>query len=292
MFSGKAWVLPYAAFVQMKRMHSLARRAWRKLTGHHWAGADTALPRPVPKRIWIYWDKGEAKAPPVVAACIASWRRMNPGWTVTVLDQAGLDAVVDMPRAQGGMTVQAWSDLIRLRLLRRHGGVWADATVYCVQPLDHWLPPLTRYGFFAFLWTDADRWFVLPNVHRRLTSWFLVSEPEGTIISAWEDRSQTYWEGRTRPHDYYWVHLILEYTVRTNRHIRRSFEAMPKLGAYGPHVVHDHVTGKRSADETRAALTSGGLPVQKLRWDWDGVALARAQDVLPEFTTHAPMPHD
>jgi hypothetical protein len=34
---------------------------------------------------------------------------------------------------------QAKSDIIRLHLLAQHGGVWADATVLCLQPLDHWL---------------------------------------------------------------------------------------------------------------------------------------------------------
>jgi mannosyltransferase OCH1-like enzyme len=40
--------------------------------------------------------------------------------------------------------------LARLCLLRTHGGVWVDATVFCRRPLDEWLPEHAASGFFAF----------------------------------------------------------------------------------------------------------------------------------------------
>lgn len=287
MFSGKAWILPFTALVAWKKGRSLARRARAKVTGRRPDRHAAALPRAIPKRIWLYWDTGEATAPPVVTACIDSWRRLNPGWEVTVLDGDSLAARDDIPGKPAEMTVQAYSDLVRLRLLRRYGGVWADATVMCLEPLDHWLPPLAAGGFFAYLWTDTDKWFVLPNVHRILTSWFLVSEPEGAVIAPWEERSYAYWEGRTRPHDYYWVHLILETLLLTDRGVRRAFSAMPKLGAYGPHLVHDHVLKGRDAAQVRAALAGGAFPIQKLRWNWPAADQARAHEVLPAIPAPA-----
>lgn len=290
MSSAGIWVWPYAVLVRIKKLRSLARRAIAKLTGRRPDRHAEALPRTIPKKIWIFWDRGDAAAPPVVRACIDSWRRENPGWEVTVLDNATLTSQVEMSRPQGRMTVQAYSDLVRLRLLRRHGGVWVDATVFCVRPLDHWLPPVARHGFFAFLWTEADKWFVLPNVHRIMTSWFLASEPEGAVISAWEARSAAYWENRDTPHDYYWVHLILEYLILTDRRMRRAFAAMPKLGAYGAHVVHDYVHKARDREATRAALASGALPVQKLRWNWPPAEQARAHEVLDAIPLPQPAP--
>jgi len=288
MSSGKLWIWPFTLLVQFKRVQSLARRAVAKITGRRPDEFDAALPRPIPKQIWMYWDTGEATAPPVVAACIDSWRRRNPDWTVTVLDGESL-ARLEIPGKPAPMTVQAYSDLVRLWLLRRHGGVWIDATVMCLRPLNDWLPPLTRYGFFAFVWSAADKWFVLPNVHRIMTSWFLASEPDGEIVTAWEARSVAYWEGRSTPHDYYWVHLILEYMILTDRKIRRAFRAMPKLGAYGPHLVHDYVHAGRDGDAVRAALESGAVPVQKLRWNWSAEDQLRAHEVLADIPPPAPM---
>ena len=287
----KAWIGLYALLVWAKKSRSLARRAIRKITGRRRDGFETALPRRIPRKIWIYWDTGEATAPPVVKACIDSWRDLNPGWEVTVLDGDWIAASAGViPPPGEHITVQAYSDLVRLRLLRRYGGVWVDATVICLKPLDDWLPPVARHGFFAFLWTEADKWFVLPNVHRIMTSWFLASEPEGAIIAPWEEKSFAYWDGRRKPHDYYWVHLILEYLRLTDRSVRRAFDAMPKLGAYAPHLVHDYVQGGRDKAAIRAALSSGAVPLQKLRWNWSAEELARAQEVLDILPASAPAP--
>lgn len=286
MIGGKPWTLFFGGLVLWKTGRSLARRAWVKLSGRRPDGFDSALPAPIPKAIWIYWDTGEASAPPVVAACIDSWRRLNPDWQVTVLDGRAV-AELDFPHRPPAMTVQAYSDLLRLWLLRHRGGVWADATVMCLRPLHDWLPPLVRHGFFAFVWNDRDKWFVLPNVHRVMTSWFLVSTPGGQLISRWEGRSARYWKGRRTPHDYYWVHLILEYLVLTDAAVRRDFRTMPKLGAYGAHVVHDYVLHDRNRAAVTAALASGAFPVQKLRWNWSAEQLTRAREVLPELPAPA-----
>ncbi|WP_171060841.1 capsular polysaccharide synthesis protein [Poseidonocella sp. HB161398] len=276
----KTWILPLAGLVWLKKLHSLARRARRKLAGPSPDGFAASLPRPVPKRIWIFWQTGEATAPPLVRACIDSWRQMNPGWEVTVLDQGNLAQHAEMP-PPGSLSVQAYSDLLRLRLLRRRGGVWVDATCYCTRPLDHWLPMAAQHGFFGFAWTRRDRWFILPNVFREMTSWFLASEPQGAIVSRWEEKSFAYWEGRETAHVYYWVHMIFEYLACSDRQVRRAWREMPKFGAFGPHLVHDHVLKGRDPAQVRAALESGAVPLQKLRWNWDAAQLARAREVMP-----------
>lgn len=285
------WSSALLGLVVFKKGRSLARRAVAKLTDRRPDGFATALPRPIPRRIWILWNQGEAEAPPLVQLCIQSWRDRNPGWEVTVLDADSLTTVVEMSRPQGGMTIQAYSDLVRLRLLRRFGGVWVDATVACLKPLDDWLPPVARHGFFAFLWTASDSWFVRPNVHRIMTTWFLATEAEGALVSAWEDRAVRYWQHRERPHDYYWVHLLFEQMALFRPSVRRAVAAMPRLGAYTAHLVHDYVhkgpVAGREAELIRAALATGAAPVQKLRWNWTPAQVAAAAEVLPMLAAAA-----
>ena len=47
------------------------------------------------------------------------------------------------------ITLQSRSDIIRLALLNRYGGVWADSTMLCLEPLDRWL---TRDSMQSGLW--------------------------------------------------------------------------------------------------------------------------------------------
>jgi len=277
------WIPAFAGFVRTREGLSYARRAWRKLTGRRPDGFDGSAPRAIPRRIWAYWDGGEDTAPVIVRACLASWRRHNPGWELTVLDRHSAPALADLSMGPDDIAVQSYADLLRLRLLARHGGVWVDATTFCLRPLDHWLPMLAQGGFFAFSWTAADRWFIWPNVPRRITNWFLASEPGGAVIAAWEARALAYWRGRRTPHVYYWPHMLWDFMALTDRRFGRLAAAVPRIGCFGPHLVHDHVQTGRDPDTVRAMLEGGAVPFQKLRWNWSAPALARAAEVLPDL---------
>lgn len=178
------------------------------------------------------------------------------------------------------LPVQSFADLLRLRLLRQNGGVWADATLYCVTPLDHWLPVVAQKGFFAFSWTNSDNWMIWPNLHRRLTNWFLVSEPEGTVIATWEAYAIAYLQDRTIPHVYYWPHLLIDWMRLRHRSFAAALNAMPRLGSFAPHLVYSTIT--RNGDDTRVRelLQAGVAPVQKLRWNWDDPTAQRALAML------------
>lgn len=247
---------------------SLGRRLIKRIRGQKPDRFDRSVPRLIPRTIWMYWDTGEADAPELIKMCISSWRDKNPGWTLKVLDRESASSIAPMPHDPSDIPVQSFADLLRLRLLNERGGVWADATTYCLRPLDHWLPVVAQRGFFAFTWTKADRWFIWPGMTRSVTNWFLASEARGTIISRWEREAFKYWEGRKTPHVYYWPHVLFELLELTDRSFRQSYASVPKIGCYGPHLIHDCVTRGRDQELVVRLLAGGALPLQKLRWNW------------------------
>lgn len=89
------------------------------------------------KVIWILWES--ASTPFLVDAVQKSWQYHNPTWEVTVLTHNDLPRLMDTTKLKPKMTIQAQSDVIRLNLLNNHGGVWADATMLCMKPLDDWV---------------------------------------------------------------------------------------------------------------------------------------------------------
>ena len=284
----KLWIVSFAALVKAKQLRSLASRAGRRFLGWRMPRPVDPLPRLVPKTVWLYWDKGEAAAPPLIKACIESWRARNPSWEIRVLDAGSAPGVVELPFAPGDVPVQSYADLLRLRLLAIHGGVWADVTTWCATPLDHWLPPVAQSGFFAFQWTDADAWMIWPNVRRRMTNWFLAAVPGNHVIINWEAKSLDYWSGkRRRPHIYYWPHVLIDYLYLTDRAFRRAMTEVPQLGCYGAHLVHDHVERGSDPEAIRALIDGGVAPVQKLRWNWTTDKLARAAEVIPALAPPA-----
>jgi mannosyltransferase OCH1-like enzyme len=96
----------------------------------------------------MLWFQGFADAPPLVQACLESWRRFNPTWRVVALNRASLPEWVDLDQAidpeRRDLDMRKVANVARLCLLRRHGGVWADATSFCLRPLDDCLDAVRR----------------------------------------------------------------------------------------------------------------------------------------------------
>lgn len=141
----------------------------------------------IPRRLWLLWYQGQSEAPLVVRRCIASWVQQHPHWEVTILDRNNLSDFVSLgipEAALAKLSLSHRSDLIRLHLLAQYGGVWADATTYCMCPLDTWLDACTTSGSFAFHQLAPDRLFA---------SWFLAAEPHCPLVVTLQEYLTCFW---------------------------------------------------------------------------------------------------
>lgn len=128
--------------------------------------------RAQPKIIWMYWDAPLEAAPEVVRLSVSSWQALNPDYEVRLLSDDNIQQVLgfDFLAAFELSTVRLnpaiKADVLRLYLLSRYGGVWADSTTFCLTPLSQWLPvALGELGFFTFRQSKAparpmEVWFI------------------------------------------------------------------------------------------------------------------------------------
>jgi hypothetical protein len=215
----------------------------------------------LPRHIYLYWDKGLAEAPELVRLCVASWERQNPGWTVTVLDRAAADAILPFSGLPPQIRPAHYADLLRIVLMRDQGGVWADATVWCTRPLDHWLPMvMCQSDFFAF---------ARPGPDRMVSSWFLAAAPGSRIAADWAELSLKLWRGeRGGARAYFWFHYLFEYRWLTSAGFRRAWAAVPALEASAPHVAQRRLrAGGEITPAEAAALKAAAM--QKLTYKWE-----------------------
>ncbi|NET02699.1 MAG: hypothetical protein F6K61_19555 [Sphaerospermopsis sp. SIO1G1] len=131
----------------------------------------------IPKKIWFLWYQGFAEAPLVITKCYESWVKYNPDWEVIFLDESNLkDYIVPSLSAEklNQLSKNHQSDLLRVELLSKYGGVWVDATCLCQVPLNNWLEEYSQAGFFAFIHlTRSYGW---------IASWFLAAEASNPIV--------------------------------------------------------------------------------------------------------------
>lgn len=94
-------------------------------------------------KIWICWWQGVEAAPELVKRCIESIQRNAQGHEVIVITEKNYRDYVHIPEwvvekhKAGIITRTNYSDLLRLSLLAEHGGMWIDATFFCVKPCLH-----------------------------------------------------------------------------------------------------------------------------------------------------------
>lgn len=148
-----------------------------------------------PKLIWMFWHQDFSSAPPLVEACVTSWRATNPGWEIRLLDGSSAEPYLrraDIPwNWLTKLPHEKRANILRMRLLTEEGGIWADATTYCLQPLEEWIPQCMGAGFFCF----RD-----PGPDRLVANWFLASVPDSRLACLWRDAHEEFWSRREFVH--------------------------------------------------------------------------------------------
>lgn len=221
---------------------------------------DALLARPdpgpvVPRRLWMMWDQGEAAAPPLVRASLGSWREANPGWDVTVLDADTVGDWIEWPRSVRSMHGRHQAEAARYRLLGRYGGVWADATTFCLRPLDDWVDRAAASGRFAF---------ARPQPIRHVANWFLVAQPGDPVFETWRLWSEAYLLAPLRPSVYLAIHYTFEWLLREDPAFAAAWAEVPRLSARGPHVLQRVLDGHLDAADHPTPADAARLPMVKM----------------------------
>jgi hypothetical protein len=153
----------------------------------HDGGCEMSIQAGIPKRIWTFWNS--EKVPPVVAACIGTWKRCCPGYEICVLTPETLSDVLpnareilELPFAN---TPQRLADFIRLHVLYRHGGYWLDASIVLFGSLDVFGQQQKRLqseyvGYYIDEFTRDEHAPIIEN-------WFFGCVKESTFVGMWRD---------------------------------------------------------------------------------------------------------
>lgn len=213
------------------------------------------------KHLYILWFQGFRQAPPIIKRCLKSWKVHNPDWTIHTLHNGNLknyinlDSIVPGIRKRG-IGLAGVSDVVRIALMKKYGGVWVDATTFCNQPLNKWLPANIKQGFFAFS---------KPTPKKLVSSWFLYSSKGNYITSKWFRKVKEYWEGRKRMDGYFWFHHLFNKLYDGDKKFQQIWDQVPKISADGPHYIQKRGRISREIEQsTREHIDHPKSPLYKL----------------------------
>ena len=154
----------------------------------------------LPKVIWICWFQGINDLPLVVKEVIQSWVKYNEDWKIFLITNKNINNIINI-KFKKTQTIQAKSDILRLKLLSTYGGVWADATLLCMKSLDSWLSSYLSQNTKFFMYHAGK---INP------CSWFIISSKYSEIIQEWNKLSEKYWHINDKAHTYFWMDYLFE----------------------------------------------------------------------------------
>lgn len=242
--------------------------------------------------------------PELVQKCHQSWIAHNPDWEFNFLDENNIHDLIDVDTIFNDRNAKIYrvsqSEIIRINLLQKYGGVWVDATCFCQQPLDNWLFDYLSSGFFAFR---------RPGIDRMLSSWFLAAHqnnqlvdvyckavnqfwPSNKDIQLWVDRpiihrlilkSKLHGYLKRRPtlwyhpifvkglkiYPYFWFFYLFEKLYNENQIVREIWEQTNKLSADIPHKIQHFGLFKPISESIKKDIDQQVDPLYKLTFKFD-----------------------
>ena len=194
---------------------------------------DRTLSQKSSEKIWICWFQGIENAHYIDQKCYQSIKENIPDKEIIVLTEDNLADYVQFPEyilskwKNNIITHTHMTDLLRLELLIRYGGMWLDATVFCSGK------EIPDYYF------DSDLFFYQCLKPGRdghaiyISSWLISAKTNNKILMAVRHLCYEYWKENNNMMDYFLLHsffsIVLDYYPEEWRQIVPRDNATPHI---------------------------------------------------------------
>ena len=167
--------------------------------------------------IWICWFQGLENAPELVKRCYDSIVDNLINHEVILITSENMNNYVQFPDYivtkwnEGKITHTHMTDLLRLELLIKYGGVWVDATVFCSEKENKIPNYFFESDLFFFQCLKPGR-----DGHSHInSSWYICAKTNNKLLMACRYLCYEYWKHNNTLIDYFLLHdfmaICLEY---------------------------------------------------------------------------------
>lgn len=190
------------------------------------------LPHCERKTVWIFWWQGEEAMPPLVRKCYESVIENLKDWEIVLLSEKNYQQYAVFPiyiheKLQKGITLTHFSDLLRLELLIKHGGLWLDSTVLCTS--SNIPQSVLKSDLFMFRpqKPGADGKAIT------MSSWLMWASSNNRILMATQAMLYNYWQKHDSLCDYFLLHhfmsIVLDFYSEEAKKIPPFCNSVPHI---------------------------------------------------------------
>ena len=186
-------------------------------------------------KIWICWFQGIENAPELVKACYNSVLKNYKDKEIIVLTEENYKKYVDMPEhiikkwEKGYITFAHFSDILRIELLSKYGGLWLDSTIFTTKRSE--LVFNENIELFVFKQVDLDRKNSLSVV---ASNWLIYANKNNNIINLTKKLLYYYWKDYNYAINYNIVHIFFKLATEV---YKDEWKNVPTFNNISPHIL-------------------------------------------------------
>ena len=186
-------------------------------------------------KIWICWFQGIEKAPELVKACYNSVVKNYNDKQIIVLTEENYKQYVDIPEyilkkwEKGYITFAHFSDILRIELLSKYGGLWLDSTIFTTKKSD--LVFNDNIELFVFKQVDLDRKNSLTVV---ASNWLIYANKDNNIINLTKKLLYQYWKDYNHAINYNIFHIFFKFATEV---YKDEWDKVPTFNNISPHIL-------------------------------------------------------
>ena len=186
-------------------------------------------------KIWICWFQGIENAPELVKACYNSVLKNYKDKQIIVLTEENYKQYVDIPEyilkkwEKGYITFAHFSDILRIELLSKYGGLWLDSTIFTTKRSE--LVFNENIELFVYKQVDLDRKNPLSIV---ASSWLMYSNKNNNIINLTKKLLYQYWKDYNHAINYNIFHIFFKFATEV---YKDEWDKVPTFNNISPHIL-------------------------------------------------------
>ena len=224
-------ILRLSASLKIKQ--KLAKRYKNKLEEFDQSWTDNKI-HISSNKVWVCWLQGMEQAPILVQRCYQSVKENMTEKEVILITEKNMFDYIQFPDyilekwKRGKITYTHITDLMRLELLIRYGGLWLDATVFCSG---HDIPDyFFDSNLFLYQCLKPGR-----DGHANyISSWLIGAKTDNKILTAVRELCYAYWKENDCMWDYFLFHDFI--TIVFEKYRTEAQAIIPRDNA-APHIL-------------------------------------------------------
>lgn len=169
------------------------------------------LPHESSNKVWVCWFQGMENAPELVKRCYESIKQNLTDREIILITSGNMEQYVQFPKyiidkwKSGIITNTHLTDLLRLELLIRYGGMWVDATVFCSEERKNVPDYFFESDLFFYQSLKPGR----DGKSTYISSWLMSAKTNNRVLMATRDLCYEYWKRENILKDYFLLHDFL-----------------------------------------------------------------------------------